>query len=481
MSVILKTRDNRVTKFSSDTFPEVPPAVNEFVQNLSGGRFINDVYTFSSADDVAEFIMSSESGFQNVKQKQAEAIAIITKPYLEKDGKVNIGIIDETMYAYDSNGIAISFVKPSQVAEKISEGSPLIGIDGVHAGTSIPQPVIDLINPNIITNKPIYNAGAYTALRQSDVGVKEIIGKLWQGNKQQNNADPVIGTAFLWNLIICNGNRPMPSEEETTPEYLESKRIDCWLTTETYRGDSIYNDNQLPSQEIRDQIQEGHSFGIKVAGAARSSLYFFNQNKPIIIEPHTYSGFYHPFLSEHLNQNQRHYTGNLIKLASQEDCLRPLVSVLDVQKESIEGEEYWTTTLEESQAFYLAFLEQLRKNEDKLLPFDNIPESLNDVYGYGGGILKRLEQVVEQAAQYVGVEYNVMKDFYQHNIFTVEINRLLVQLPEFEDVSNVCEQTYHQRCQIVGEALSAGFQRVVPLIVERLKEGKSLKAFSRRY
>ncbi len=39
-----------MTNFSSDTLPEVPPAVSEFVQNLSGGRFINDVYIFSSEE-----------------------------------------------------------------------------------------------------------------------------------------------------------------------------------------------------------------------------------------------------------------------------------------------------------------------------------------------------------------------------------------------------------------------------------------------
>lgn len=455
-----------MTNFSSDTLPEVPLAVSEFIQNLSGGRFINDVYIFSSVDEVAEFIISSESGFRQVNQEQAEAIAVMTKPYLEKDGLVNISVIDDTMYAYDSDGIAISFVKPSQLAERLSRGFPLIGIDGVHAGTSIPQPVIDLINPDIITDKPIYKADPYTAVRQSDVGVKEIIGKLWRGNERQNDITLVIGTAFFWNLIICNGNRAMPTEEETTPEYLKSKKIDCWLTTETYRGDRIYKDDKLPAEEIRNKIQEGHSFGIKVAGAVRSCLYLLNRNQPIIIEPHSYSGFSHEFLNKYLNQ--RHDTENFIELASQDGSLRPLVSVLDVKNEEAGEGGYWTTTSEESLAFYKLFLREIYNNLKTLPPLDNIPESLNDVYGYGGGILERLKQVIRIAAQYAGIDYHVMEDFYAHNILTVEINRLLVQLPEFDDVSDVSEETYNQRCEIVGGALIAGIQRVVPLIVERL-------------
>jgi hypothetical protein len=455
-----------VNNFSPESFPKIPPAVNEFVAKLSEGSLTDQVYSFNSVDNVTEFILNFTSGFENINQKQAEAIGMITKPYLEKEGKVNIGIINHTIYAYDSEGIAISFVKPHKLGEQLLQGLPLIALDGVHAGTSIPNPVRDLINPKILTNKPIYQANPSTAVRQSDVGVQEFIGKLWRGNQPQGQVVPVIGSAFFWNLIICNGNRPIPSEEETTPEYLQSRKIDCWLTTQTYRGDFIYRDNQLPNQEIRNQIQQGHSFGVKVAAAVRCSLYFLSQVQPIIIEPHSYSGFSHPFLNKYLHQ--RHYTDDWIQLAKQEGSLRPLVSVLDVQKQEEEEKGYWTTTLEESKIFYQAFLAELKSNKDKLPPIDNIPESRNDVYGYGGGILKRLEQVGEQASQYAGIDDYLLKNFYQHNILTVEINRLLIQLSEFEHVSSVSQETYNERCQIVGGALIAGIQALLPLMTRRL-------------
>jgi hypothetical protein len=450
-----------VTNFSPETFPPIPPAINDFVANLSGGKSIHEVYSFDNVDKVAEFILSE---FENINQKQAQAIAIITKPYLEQEGKVNLSLINDTIYVYDGESIAISFVKPSKLTEQLLQGLPLIAIDGVHAGTSVPNPFQHLINPKILTNKPIYQANPYTALRQSDVGVKELIGILWHLSQTQEQFVPVIGSAFLWNLIICNGNRAIPTDEENTPEYLQTRKIDSWLTTETYRGDFIYRDHQLPNPEIRNQIKQGHIFGIKVAGAVRSSLYLLSQIQPLIIEPHSYSGFSHPFLNKYLHQPD--YTKDWVQLAKQEDSLRPLVSVLDVQKPEQEG--YWTTTLEESNIFYHGFLAQLKLNKDKLPPIENIPESLNDVYGYGGGILTRLEQVVEQATQYTGIDNDLMKNFYTQNIFTVEINRLLLHLSEFDDVSSVSQETYHQRCQIVGEALITGLHAVLPLITKRL-------------
>ena len=272
-----------------------------------------------------------------------------------------------------------------------------------------------------------------------------------------------MGSAFLWNLIICNGNRPIPSEAETTIEYLQDRQIDNWLTTQTYRGDFIYQNNQLPPQKIRNQIKKSHSLSIKVAGALRSSLYLLNKTQPIIIEPHSYSGFSHSFLSKCLNHSQEK---KWLEIAKKEDYLRPLVSVLDVQKS--DEDEYWTTTPQEAEIFYQAFLEVLQQHQDKLPFIENIPESENDIYGYGGGILTRLLQVVQQASYYAGVDEDVMRNFYQHNIFTVEINRLLVQLPEFDDVSAMSKEVYYQRCDIVGSALMEGIKAIVPLISQRL-------------
>ncbi len=443
----------------------IPTAIHEFVANLSGNTSINQIYNVESVNQFVEFLTNKNNGFNYVTQKQAEAIALITKPYWQKEGKINFLVIEDTIYIYDADGIAISFVKPNQLATQITQDIPLISIDGVHAGTSVPKPVIDLINPEIDTDKPIYQANPYTLLRQSDVGVKELIGKLWQGNSAQEMVIPVIGTAFLWNLMICNGNRGMPSEEETTPESLQRRKIDNWLTTETYRHDFIYRDHQLPNQSIRNHIQQGHRFGIQVAGAVRSCLYILTETPPIIVEPHTYSGFSHPFLNKYLRQSQDNQ--DWIALAKQEESLRPLVSVLDVQKANQEG--YWTTTVQEAEVFYQGFFQELKSQKHKLPPIDNIPESLNDVYGYGGGILQRLEQVVEEASKYAGVDYSVMKQFYQHNIFTVEINRLLIHLSEFKDVSSVSAEVYDQRCEIVGAALIAGIQLILPLIIKRIR------------
>lgn len=447
---------------ASESLTNIPSAVNEFVADLSGGTVINQVDCFKDTTQVAEYILNQFTTIQNLNRKQADAIALITKPYLEKEEKVNISIVQDTMYIYDSEGICISFVKPTQLAQQLAVNLPLLAIDGVHAGTSIPHPVKDLINPQILTDKPIYQANPYTTIRQSDVGVKELIGRLWRINEYDNI--PVMGSAFLWNLIICNGNRPIPSEEETTIEYLQKSKIDCWLTTQTYRGDFIYQDNQLPSPEISNQIQTGHSFSIKVAGAVRGSLYLVSETQAIIIEPHSYSGFSHPFLNKYLSQSQDKQ--NWIEIAKQEDGLRPLVSVLDVQKLDEQG--YWTTTPQEAEIFYQAFLEALKQNQDKLPAIENIPESQNDVYGYGGGILTRLTQVIEQASYYAEVNEAIMHKFYQHNIFTVEINRLLVQLSEFDDVSNMSEDVYQQRCEIVGSALIEGINAIVPLISQRL-------------
>ena len=456
---------------SFETFTEISPTVNKLVANLSGGSLIDQVYRFKNTTEVAEFILSEVSGFKDLSRKQADAIALITKPYLEKEEKVNISIVKDTMYIYDSESICVSFVKPNQLAPQLAQNLPLLAIDGVHAGTSIPHLVKDWINPKILTDKPIYQANPYTATRQSDVGVKELIGKLWQTNEFDNI--PVMGSAFLWNLIICNGNRPMPSEAETTIEYLHNKKTDNWLTTQTYRGDFIYQDNQLPPQEIRNEIQKGHTFSIKVAGAVRSSLYFLTPIQPIIIEPHSYSGFSHPFLDKYLNQFQDNR--NWIDIAKQEDGLRPLVSVLDVQKVDEEG--YWTTTAQEADRFYQVFLDVLQQHQDKLPPIENIPESQNDVYGYGGGILTRLTQVIEQASYYAGVDEVVMRNCYQRNIFTVEINRLLIQLSEFDDVSNMSKEVYYERCEIVGSALMEGIKAIVPLISQRLTNHLSEKLY----
>lgn len=86
---------------------------------------------------------------------------------------------------------------------------------------------------------------------------------------------------------------------------------------------------------------------------------------------------------------------------------------------------------------------------------------MNDVYGYGGGILTRLTQVIEQASYYANTDFESIKTFYEKNILTVEINRLLVQLSEFEDVSCITEEVYLQRCQIVGNAFMAGIKNML--------------------
>jgi hypothetical protein len=447
---------------ASESLTNIPPAVHEFVAILSGGRVIDKVDCLKNTAEVIELLLNEFTTLQNLHQQQVDAIALITQPYLEREEKVNISIVQDTMYIYDSEEICISFVKPTLLAQQLTHNLPLIAIDGVHAGTSIPEIVKNWINPKIITDKPMYQANPETALRQSDVGVKELIGKLWQTNEYDRI--PVMGSAFFWNLIICNGNRPIPSEEESNIEYLQTRKIDCWLTTQTYRGDFIYQDNQLPSQEVRNQIQRGHSFSIKVAGAVRGSLYLLSQTPPIIIEPHSYSGFSHPFLNKYLSQSEE--KKNWIEIAKQEDGLRPLLSVLDVQKADEEG--YWTTTPQEADKFYQAFLEVLKQHQDKLPASENIPESQNDVYGYGGGILTRLTQVVEQASNYAEVDQAIIHKFYQHNIFTVEINRLLLQLSEFEDVSSMSGDVYYQRCDIVGSALIKGIEAIVSLISQRL-------------
>ena len=456
---------------SSQNFPAIPSHIKEFITQLSGSSVIDRVYSCQNTAEVTEFIFSEVSAWNNFNRKQAEAmtqwciqdaVAVITQPYLEREGKVNISIVKETMYVYDSEGICVSFVKLNQLVSQLAQKLPLIAIDGVHAGTTIPYLVKDLINPQIITNKPIYQANPYSAIRQSDVGVKELIGRLWRTNEYVSI--PIMGSAFLWNLIICNGNRPIPSEAETTVAYLQNRKTDCWLTTQTYRGDVIYQDNQLPPAQIRNQIQKCHSFSIKVAGAVRSSLYLLSRMQPIIIEPHSYSGFSHPFLNKYLKQCQKQ--GNWLEIAKKENGLRPLVSVLDVQKD--DEQEYWTTTAQEADRFYQVFLDVLKQHQDKLPPIENIPESQNDVYGYGGGILTRLTQVLEQAAYYAEVDEAIMKNFYQHNIFTVEIDRLLLQLSEFEDVSSLSKDVYYQRCDIVGSALRKGINAIVPLISQRL-------------
>lgn len=142
-----------------------------------------------------------------------------------------------------------------------------------------------------------------------------------------------------------------------------------------------------------------------------------------------------------------------------ENALRPLVSVLDVQKLGQNG--YWTTTQEEAERFYQGFLQELKSHWHELPFIEGIPESMNDVYGYGGGILTRLTQVIEQASYYANTDFESIKTFYEKNILTVEINRLLVQLSEFEDVSCITEEVYLQRCQIVGNAFMAGIKNML--------------------
>ncbi len=461
--------------------PVIPPATQELITLLSGGKLSEKVYCLTKIDQVTEFILSNIDRIQpttkitNSAQEKTidswqiqDAIALITKPYLEKEGKVNLTLIQDSLYIYDNEGVCLSFVKPKQIAQQLilpSLKSPLIAIDAVHAGTSIPDVVKELINPKIVTDKPIYQAHPYTAIRQSDVGVKELIAYLWRTKTPKYT--PVMGTAFLWNLIICNGNRPLPTTEETTIEYLQNKQVDCWLNTQTYRGDFIYQNNQLPPWEIRNKILENHCFSLKVTGAVRGALSRLSATQPIIIEPHSYAGFGHGFLNKYLTQADDNQ--NWLEIAQQENSLRPLVSVLDVRNTDDE-DGYWTTTPEEADIFYQAFLAVLKQNKDKLPPIENIPEFENDVYGYGGGILTRLTQVVQFASIYADVDQMIMTDFYQRNIFTVEIDRLLVQLSEFEDVSTITEDIYHDRCEIVGSALTEGIEAILPLMSARLNK-----------
>lgn len=68
---------------------------------------------------------------------------------------------------------------------------------------------------------------------------------------------------------------------------------------------------------------------------------------------------------------------------------------------------------------------------------------------------------MEQTSYYANTDFNSIKAFYDKNILTIEINRLLVQLSEFEDVSSITEEVYLQRCQIVGNALMAGINNML--------------------
>ncbi|MBD2394316.1 hypothetical protein H6G11_08600 [Cyanobacterium aponinum FACHB-4101] len=481
-----------VTHFSVDTSVNIPATVNDFIKHLSEGFGVSDVYLGGDIDEVRQFILSHlhmvrgikdvdgerQEGFlKNSVDELIEYISIITLPYLERENQVNLSIVGDTLYGYDSQGIAVSFVNIERLVNYLQQGLPLLAIDGVHVGTSIPHPVGGLINPKILTDKPIYQASAHTAIRQADVGVKEIVGQLWRGNiigmdmnkipvsRDKNYIMPVMGTAFLWNLIICNGNRPIPTPEETTVDYLLQRKTDCWFPTYTYRCDPegnchaarIYEDNLLPSKEIRKEIQDGHCFSIKVTGALRASLYHLNPIKPLIIEPHSYSGFSHEFLNQYVGKSL--LPQDWLPLAKKENALRPLVSVLDVQKLGQDG--YWTTTQEEAERFYQGFLQELKSHWHELPFIEGIPESMNDVYGYGGGILTRLTQVIEQASYYANTDFESIKTFYEKNILTVEINRLLVQLSEFEDVSCITEEVYLQRCQIVGNAFMAGIKNML--------------------
>jgi len=495
-----------VTHFSVNASVNIPATVNDFVKYLSGGVTVRDVSPCGDIDEVKQYILShlqmvrrikdtvvdrqeargkrQEKFLQNSLDELIEYISIITLPYLERESKVNLSIVGDTLYSFDSQGIAVSFVNVERLITYLQQGLPLLAIDGVHVGTSVPHPVEGLINPKILTDKPIYQGDAYTAIRQADVGVKEIVGQLWRGNKEVSPLNlplirgegkrydsplisgesrmPVMGTAFLWNLILCNGNRPMPTPEETTPDYLLQRKTDCWFPTYTYRGDRIYditkdNDNLLPNEEIRKKIQDGHCFSIKVAGALRASLYHLSPNKTLIIEPHSYSGFSHEFLNQYVGKSLS--PQDWLPLAKKENALRPLVSVLDVQKLDQDG--YWTTTEEEAERFYKGFLQELKSHWQELPFLEDIPESMNDVYGYGGGILTRLAQVMEQASYYANTDFESIKAFYDKNILTVEINRLLVQLSEFEDVSSITEEVYLQRCQIVGNAFMAGINKML--------------------
>lgn len=473
-----------------NTFVNVPATVNDFVQLLSGGFTIKDVFLGGNIDEVRQFILShfpivtekpdteregqqatdkGNQGFlQNSFDELMESISILTFPYLERENQVCLTIVNDTLYCFDFQGIVVSFVNLQRLIRYLQQGLPLLAIDGVHVGTSVPNPVEGLINPKILTDKPIYQASPYTAMRQADVGVKEIVGQLWRGNEEVSPLNssfitgkskmsdapilPVMGTAFLWNLIICNGNRPMPTPEETTPDYLRQRKTDCWFPTYTYRGDRIYKNNFLPREEIRKKIQDGHSFSIKVAGALRASLYHLKPDQPLIIEPHSYSGFSHEFLNQYVGKSLS--PQDWLLLAKKEKALRPLVSVLDVQKLDQDG--YWTTTQEEAERFYQGFLQELKSHWQELPFLEGIPEFKNDVYGYGGGILTRLTQVMEQASYYGNIDLEKIKAFYEKNILTVEINRLLVQLSEFEDVSSITEEIYLQRCKIVGNAFIRG-------------------------
>ena len=444
----------------------IPISIQEFIDTLSSESVVEyQVHQLGNMDEVAEFILQQVNNFSGITnitidRQLITKIAIIAKPYLEYADAVNVIYIKakDTIYFYDRDGICISYVKLEQLLGLLSgEEYPIIAIDGVHAGVTPPSILSEYLNPDIFSDKPIYQAGAYTPIRQADVGILEAIGKMWQMN--DHPVTPVMGTAFLWNLIISNGNRPIPSSQETSIEYLQNKQVDNWLSTQTYRGDYIYRENKLPPLEIRNQIQAGHQLSLQVAGAVRSSLYLLDCKRPLILEPHSYSGFSHAFLTKYLSGVSAPSDKNWIELAKKENALRPLVSVLDVQSPD-ESQGYWTTTVEQADRFYEGFFEVLKqeKNLHQLPIIDGIPDWENDVYGYGGGILTRLKQVMEQASIYSDVEYDLLNRFYQRNILTIEINRLLVQLPEFVDVGNITSKIYSQRCDVVGEALMMGIR-----------------------
>lgn len=473
-----------MTNFFRYNFVNIPATVDDLVKHLSGGLTVKDVFLCGDLVQVKQFIVNH---LQKVAEKQGigenelpdfcpnsvdefvDCLSIITLPYLERESRVHLSVVGDTLYSYDSQGIAVSFVNVQRLVGYFRQGFPLLAIDGVHVGTSIPGPVEGLINEKILTDKPIYQAAAYTAVRQADLGVKEIVGQLWRGNIVEVDRRklsvtgehicllPVMGSAFLWNLIMCNGNRPMPTPQETTVDYLLQRKTDCWFPVYTYRGDRIYADKLLPGAEIRKQIQEGHCFSIKVAGALRASLYHLKPHQPLIIEPHSYSGFSHEFLNKYVSKSLS--PQDWLSLATKENALRPLVSVLDVQK--LEQEGYWTTTQEQAERFYQGFLQELKSYWQELPFLEGIPESMNDVYGYGGGILTRLTQVMEQASDYGKTDFESIKAFYAENILTVEINRLLVQLSEFEDVSSITEEVYLRRCQIVGNAFIRGYNKLL--------------------
>ncbi len=93
--------------------PVIPPATQELITLLSGGKLSEKVYCLTKIDQVAEFILSNIDRIQptttipNSAQEKTidswqiqDAIALMTRPYLEKEGKLNLSPIEDTIYSH---------------------------------------------------------------------------------------------------------------------------------------------------------------------------------------------------------------------------------------------------------------------------------------------------------------------------------------------------------------------------------------------